>query len=117
MEPAAKGKKVKLTKAELNLLSSQSSRSFLLEMYKKNKGQYFGFWPVNRTWKEILKKEKTEKFYLHWCKSMVDAKTLVEAYKIRYYDILIDEAGDDIEYVIWCKKNLYEDSAPCKTKK
>jgi hypothetical protein len=94
---------MKFTTKELNQLWHTSCASFLREIEDHG---IIDLIPINKDWKEILKEEKTQHFYLHWCKSLVDAKTLIAAFKIKYYDILIDTSEEDPEYVIWCKRDI-----------
>jgi hypothetical protein len=94
---------MKFTTKELNQLWHTSCASFLREIEDH---EIIDLIPINKEWAEIFKKEKTGHFYLHWCKSLVDAKTLIAAFKIKYYDILIDTTDDETEYVIWCKKDI-----------
>lgn len=91
---------MKFTRKELDHLWHTSCVSFLA------RGEPEYLQPINRTWKEIWKKEAQEIFFLHWCESLIDAKTLVSAFKIKYYDIIIDFRHDKTEYVIWCTKDL-----------
>lgn len=94
---------MKFTRKELDQLWHTNCPSFLAEIEDH---EVTDLTPINREWAEILKKEKTGHFYLHWCKSLIDAKTLIDAFEIEYYDILIDTSEYETEYVIWCKKDL-----------
>jgi len=67
------------------------------------------FIPLNLTGKDILARQKKAKYYLYWCKNIVDAKMLVAAWGLKEYDILLDTRDEDdgeISFVVWCKKPL-----------